>query len=156
MLAGDYAGAFPLLDKDIFHFPAMTVKAAELTADPLSPYLCSVHEKSCNYIHSASGLTAKLEYQDHMRYYLYGAMCYMALKDWARALLFLEVVLMSPTTNIASVLQVHAYKKWILVSLLRHGKVRHMFLNPMSVLIITDNISTQDNQLPGTSTFPKH
>ena len=123
LLAGDFAGAFPVLDKDVFHFPTMTVKAAEASADPLSPYLCSFHENSCNYIHSASGLTAKLEYQDHMRYYLHGAMCYMALKDWDRALLFLEVVMMSPTTNIASQLQVQAYKKWVLVSLLRHGQV---------------------------------
>lgn len=50
-------------------------------------------------------------------------MCYIGLKDWDRAKLFLEVVIMSPTQNIVSKIQVDAYKKWVLVSLLRDGKV---------------------------------
>ena len=47
----------------------------------------------------------------------------MAFKDWERALLFLEIVMVSPTANTASKIQVEAYKKWVLVSLLHRGKV---------------------------------
>ena len=53
-------------------------------------------------------------------------MCYIGLKDWERALLFLEIVLVSPTSNTASKIQVEAYKKWVLVSLLYRGKVCYL------------------------------
>ena len=113
----------------------MTTKAAETTIDTLSPYLCSAHESSSNYMNTASGLTAKLDYEDHLCYYLYGAMCYMGLKDWNRAINFLEAVLQSPTANVASKIQVDAYKKWVLVSLLRQGHVRNMTLRyPLKLL----------------------
>ena len=118
-----------MLDKDIYHFSTQTTSAATNTADPLAPFLCSIHESSSTYISTATGLTRKLEYQDHLQYYIWGAMCYMGLKDWDRAALFLEVVLQSPSANTASKIQVEAYKKWVLVSLLRQGKVSAKNLN---------------------------
>ena len=51
-------------------------------------------------------------------------MIYMGLKKWKRALLFLEIVVMSPVANNVSKIQVDAYKKWVLVSLLYKGHVR--------------------------------
>lgn len=118
--AQDYTAALPLLDRDIYHFPPTTQKA---TADPLSPFLCSNHESSSTYISISAGLTGKIEDHEHLQYFLWGAMCYMAIKDWERALLFLEIVMVSPTANTASKIQVEAYKKWVLVSLLFRGKV---------------------------------
>ncbi|KAL8965695.1 MAG: hypothetical protein Q9197_006380 [Variospora fuerteventurae] len=56
-------------------------------------------------------------------YFLYGAMVYMALREWTRAILFLEIVLTAPTKSNASQIQVEAYKKWILASLLARGEV---------------------------------
>ena len=53
-------------------------------------------------------------------------MIYMGLKEWKRALLFLEVVIVSPVTNNASKIQVEAYKKWILVNVLYKGRVRYI------------------------------
>ena len=50
-------------------------------------------------------------------------MLYMGLKEWKKALLFLEIVMTSPVTNNASKIQVEAYKKWVLVSLLYKGSV---------------------------------
>ena len=47
----------------------------------------------------------------------------MALKDWDKALLFLEIVLFTPTNNTASMIQVVAYRKWVLVCLIANGKV---------------------------------
>ena len=87
------------------------------------PHLCSRHESSSTYITPESGLSAKLDYRDHLLYFLYGAMIFMALKKWKRALFFLEVVIMSPTVSSISKIQVDAYKKWVLVSLLYVGYV---------------------------------
>ena len=87
------------------------------------PYLCSRHDSSSTYITPESGLSAKLEYRDHLLYFLYGAMILMALKKWKRALLFLETVIMSPVAGNISKIQVDAYKKWLLVSLLYIGYV---------------------------------
>lgn len=50
-------------------------------------------------------------------------MIYMGLKKWKRALLFLEIVIMSPVVSNVSKIQVDAYKKWVLVSLLYKGHV---------------------------------
>ena len=47
----------------------------------------------------------------------------MALKRWDRALQFLEIVIMSPAHNTASMIQVEAYKKRVLVGLLHKGRV---------------------------------
>ena len=87
------------------------------------PYLSSFHDFSSTFITPDSGLSAKLEYRNHLTYFLYGAMIFMALKKWKRALLFLEIVIMSPIVNTISKIQVDAYKKWVLVSLLYKGHV---------------------------------
>lgn len=87
------------------------------------PYLCSRHYSSSTYTIPESGLSAKLEYRDHLIYFLYGAMIFMGLKKWKRALHFLEIVIMSPVVNNVSRIQVDAYKKWVLVSLLYKGHV---------------------------------
>lgn len=87
------------------------------------PYLSSRHESSSTYITPESGLSAKLEYRDHLIYFLYGAMILMALKKWKRALVYLEIVIMSPVAVSISKIQVDAYKKWVLVSLLYKGHV---------------------------------
>lgn len=51
-------------------------------------------------------------------------MTYMALKQWREALFFLEIVVVTPTSNnVTSMIQVDAYKKWVLVGLILHGRV---------------------------------
>lgn len=115
-----YHDALPVIDLNIYHFPPTTNKAAE---NSMFPYLCSNHESSCTYLTLDSGLSGKLDYRDHLRYYLFSAMIYMAMKKWKHALLFLEIVMMTPVANNASKMQVEAYKKWVLVSLLHKGHV---------------------------------
>ena len=115
--ARSFQTSLDVLDKDIFHFPATSDKISSL------PLPCSHHETSSTYITTNSGLSEKLTYKDHLRYFLYGAMLYLGVKKWERALLFLEIVIMSPTYNTASMIQVEAYKKWVLVSLLLEGRV---------------------------------
>ena len=115
-----YTDALPVLDQSIYHFPSNTNKAAE---NNIYPYLCSNHESSSTYITPESGLSAKLNYQDHLQYFLFGAMLYMGMKEWKKALFFLEVVMISPVAENASKIQIEAYKKWVLVSLLYKGSV---------------------------------
>jgi COP9 signalosome complex subunit 3 len=74
----------------------------------------------------ASGLSAKISYRDYLQYFLYGGMVYMALKDWRKALHFLGVVISTPVATYVSLVMVDAYKKWVLVGLLEHGKVRKL------------------------------
>ena len=112
--------ALPIIDRNIFHFPPTTNKAAE---NSMFPYLSSNHESGSTFITPDSGLSAKLEYRDHLIYFLYGAMILMGLKKWKRALLFLEIVIISPVASNVSKIQVDAYKKWVLVSLLYKGRV---------------------------------
>jgi len=115
-----FAAAVPVLEKNVFYFPPTTNKAGE---DNMFPLPCSNHSTSSTFITPDSGLSAKLDYQNHLQYFLFGAMIYMGMKEWKRALVFLEYVLITPITNNASRIQVEAYKKWVLVNLLHKGAV---------------------------------
>lgn len=125
-----FAAAMPVLGKPVYYFPATTNKAGE---DSMFPFPCSKHSTSSTFITPDSGLSAKLDYRDHLQYFLFGAMIYMALKNWKRALLYLETVLITPVTNNASKIQVEAYSKWVLVNLLHKGVVRNL-ASPIALL----------------------
>ncbi len=127
-----FAAAMPVLGNNLFYFPPTTNRAGE---DNMFPFLCSNHSSSSTFITPDSGLSAKLDYHDHLQYFLFGAMIYMGLKQWKRALLFLETVLVTPVTNNASKIQVEAYRKWVLVNLLYRGVVR-IFVTPTARLMV--------------------
>lgn len=55
-------------------------------------------------------------------YYYYGGIIYTALKSYDRALYFFEVCVTTPAMAV-SYIMLEAYKKYILVSLIMHGKV---------------------------------
>ena len=113
--ARTFRAAKSILDKDIYELPSSGKRQTHL--------LCSQQESSSFFITTEPGPSRKLEYQDHLKYFLYGAMIYMSLKEWERALLFLEITLTWPTANTSSMVQVHAYRRWVLVNLLLHGSV---------------------------------
>ncbi|RDW90907.1 putative COP9 subunit 3 [Aspergillus mulundensis] len=72
---------------------------------------------------SVSGFSTNLTYRDHLQFYMYSAMIYMALQKWEQASHCLSVVISAPTAKSVSKIMVEAYKKWILVNLLGHGKL---------------------------------
>jgi COP9 signalosome complex subunit 3 len=75
--------------------------------------------------HDITGLDKSnfaLRVQDFLLYYYYGGMLYIGLKDFGRALEFLQLCISTPA-NVTSAIQIEAYRKYILVSLLAHGKV---------------------------------
>jgi COP9 signalosome complex subunit 3 len=79
-------------------------------------------DSSLVFLNPDHGITQKLSSRDYLEYYLYGAMIYMGLKQWAKAMSFLAIVLLAPTATLTSTIMVEAYKKWVLVGLLMDGK----------------------------------
>jgi COP9 signalosome complex subunit 3 len=110
--------ALPLLDKNITGFPQFTPKAV-----PDEP-LCEESEQSNNFINAKSGFTLHpLKSEWVLEYYLLGAHIYLGLRNYSRARLFLEYILLSPSSNsMCSALQAEAYKKWTLLGLLAQGR----------------------------------
>ncbi|KAG5518256.1 hypothetical protein PMAC_003052 [Pneumocystis sp. 'macacae'] len=63
-----------------------------------------------------------ITYLDHLLYHFYGAILYVKLKIFHRALHFLRITISAPTLN-TSAIQVNAYKKFIILSLIVNGKM---------------------------------
>jgi COP9 signalosome complex subunit 3 len=109
--------ALPVLDKDIYNLPTDPSKGVD------ERYPCAHHELSATFITKSSNISTPLTASDVHEYYLLGAHVYIGLRRYTRARLFLELVLSSPTQNVATPLMVEAYKKLILVSLLSTGSL---------------------------------
>ncbi|KAI7831267.1 hypothetical protein BC939DRAFT_438064 [Gamsiella multidivaricata] len=63
-----------------------------------------------------------INYKDFLLYHYYGGMIYAYLKKFDRAVEFFKLAVSAPA-EVASAIQVEAYKKYILTSLLHYGKV---------------------------------
>ncbi|PLN77478.1 COP9 signalosome complex subunit 3 [Aspergillus taichungensis] len=120
LLSKSYGHALPVLDRQIYLFPTITGQAYQKHHRHMP---CAVHESSDAFIIDDSEFSSKLTYRDCLQYLLYGSMIYMALKQWSKAQYCLSMVMASPVTNSVSKIMVEAYKKWILVSLLGHGRL---------------------------------
>ncbi|TKA73660.1 hypothetical protein B0A49_04452 [Cryomyces minteri] len=104
-----------VLDKDIHSFPADPLNEAEL------PPPCSPIQLGSGFITKNSGHAGNFTAVDIQEYYMLGAVIYMGLGNWERALTFLECVLISPTQSPGSALMLEAYRKWMLVGLIHYG-----------------------------------
>lgn len=69
--------------------------------------------------------TTHVKYQDHLLYHYYAGMIWCGLKDFERATDAFEVAIAMPS-NAVSAIQIEAYKKYILASLLHDGKLRQL------------------------------
>lgn len=115
LLGQAYAEAIDILDRPIYHIPTILDSRSR-------NYICSGTDQNSNYLNPATGLTQPITSRIFLEYYLLGALAYLAARRYKDALFFLEVVLSAPATpNIASMLQVEAYRKWTLVSLILFG-----------------------------------
>ncbi|KAL8998174.1 MAG: hypothetical protein Q9169_002728 [Polycauliona sp. 2 TL-2023] len=113
--AHTFDAARPVIDKDIYELPSSAKTVPDLP--------CSRHDTSSGFITDKSDLSETVTYREPLLYFLYGAMIYLALKEWRRAILYLEVVLTAPSKTQTSQIQVEAYKKWVLANLLAYGEV---------------------------------
>lgn len=109
--------ALPILDKNIYAFPQTPAK--HLPDEPL----CEEHELSTAFITTKSAFSLPLKPEYILEYYLLGAHIYIGLRNYTRARLFLEYIMLTPTSsNSCSAFQTEAYKKWLLLGLLAQGK----------------------------------
>jgi COP9 signalosome complex subunit 3 len=114
----NYRLALPILDQIIYNFPRD--KSSELDGLP-----CGRHLDSAGYITAESGLTARVSPAAVHEYYMLGALIYIALSMWEEALLFLELILVSPNVSQANGFMLEAYRKWVLVGCILNGRVRN-------------------------------
>lgn len=114
-----FRDALPILERSIYHIPASVDKG---TAARSTRHLSSEMDSSWVYLNPEYGLTQKLSSRDYLEYHLHGAMTYMGLKYWTKAMSFLAIVILAPTAISTSTIMVEAYKKWVLVGLLIDGK----------------------------------
>ena len=114
LLSRAFDAALSVLQGDVFHLP-MADKQAFL------PLPCAHHTTSSTYITQNSGFSSKLEYFEPLLYHLYGGMVFLGVKNWDRAVQYFELAITHPTPQAPSMVQVEAYKKWILANLLRSG-----------------------------------
>ncbi|PWY93367.1 COP9 signalosome complex subunit 3 [Aspergillus sclerotioniger CBS 115572] len=120
LLSRSYSHALPILERQIFRFPTSSGQAYR---KHIERPLCSENTLGDTFISDVSGFSANLTYRDHAKYFLYGGMIYMALQNWDKALHWLSVVISSPVSDSVTKIMVEAYKKWVLASLLGHGKL---------------------------------
>jgi COP9 signalosome complex subunit 3 len=122
---GTPSQALAILDQNIFAYPQALPKSAP------TEVLSEDHELSNAFITSTSGFSERILPEHVLEYYFCGAIVYMGMRNYQRARLFLEHVILYPTLqHTASTFQMEAYKKWVLVGLLSEGK---MFPQPRTV-----------------------
>ena len=120
VVARAYTEATTILDQPVYHIS--TSESTKALEKRLSKYYCSEQESSLGYINTQTCLSGKITSKAYLEYYLLGAICYISTAQWKKAQAFLEVVLVSPTQqNVASLLQVEAYKKFVLLGLIIDG-----------------------------------
>jgi COP9 signalosome complex subunit 3 len=118
LYAKAYEEAANILDRPIYHIPTSLDKASAARS---YQYLCSA-EPSLAYLTPGTGLTEKFSHRTYLEYFLYAGVVYIALKRWEPALAALEICLAAPSSSTASMIQIEAYRKFVLVGLLLNGK----------------------------------
>ncbi|OAP65465.1 hypothetical protein AYL99_01437 [Fonsecaea erecta] len=119
LLSQAYAEAARILDHPIYHIPSLR---QDLRSNRC---LCSNSDQPWSFLSPVTGLSQPITSRTYLEYYLMGGMCYMALGRYKDAMFFLEVVFTAPAVqNVASLLMVDAYKKWLFLGLLLTGASR--------------------------------
>ncbi|CAH0381158.1 unnamed protein product [Bemisia tabaci] len=111
------------------------IKKLQMSSTQLTP----VHADLCQLCLLAKNFKPALEFLDidmvsigqencsfdakyFLLYYYYGGMIYAAVKQYHRALFFFEVAITTPASAV-SFIMLEAYHKYILISLIIHGKI---------------------------------
>ena len=116
-----YAAALPVLDHAILALPtALNPDAVENNALAAR---CYDEAPSRDYIHAHSGHSDRMGTREVQEYFLLGAMAYTGVRQFAKAKLMLERVLVTPVCQHTNALMLEAYRKWVLVSCLAQGTV---------------------------------
>jgi COP9 signalosome complex subunit 3 len=85
--------------------------------------------------------------EDTRLYFYYGAICYIGVKNWTKAIEFFETVISAPAM-MASAIMVEAYKKYVLVCLIAKGEVPALPRSTaQSVLRVVKTLSSAYDEL---------
>jgi len=108
--------ALQVIDRDIYNFPRTLPKDSRSLSDPeLAPSL---------YISPSTGLTNKIKSPMVLEFGLLCALVYISRRDWLKAFDSLERVICHPIKDKhVSKIMVDAFKKWLLVGVLKFGRV---------------------------------
>lgn len=108
--------ALIVMDKNIVFYPGM--------ANPKKPeYLSDMSLPPPAYISENTGLTTGLKSPAILEYDLLRGLMYCSKRNWPKALAAFERLITYPTRDQGvSKIMSEAYKKWVLVNLLCHGK----------------------------------
>jgi COP9 signalosome complex subunit 3 len=100
-----------------------------------------------NFVYLIDPKVSGVRSEDTRLYFYYGGICYIALKQWDKAIEFFETVISAPAV-MASAIMVEAYKKYVLASLIHKGQVGNLprYTNP-SVTRIFKQICTPYEEL---------
>jgi COP9 signalosome complex subunit 3 len=101
--------------------PALEFLNVDVTdiSSEVCPTLCLNLWKPPNYFCLQNG---HFDARHFLTYYYYGGVIHAALKNYDRSLYCFEVALTTPSSAISHIM-LESYKKYILVSLILHGKV---------------------------------
>lgn len=117
LTAGCPSQVLPLLDHDIYAFPQKPTKNMP------EELLNEESDLSNGFITEGSAFSGKPKLEHVLEYYLLGAGIYIGNRKFGRARLFLEYIILTPSSGHgSSALQMEAYKKWILLGLLSEGR----------------------------------
>lgn len=123
-----YRDALAILDLNIYNVPPPPERRPTGGFSILS-------DSSASYLTPGTGLTSDITLRQYLEYFLNAAIVHIALRRWSKALRFLEIVLVTPSTGTASMIQAEAYKKYILIGLLVKGRVsqspRYPYASPV-------------------------
>ncbi|KAF7556106.1 hypothetical protein G7046_g6379 [Stylonectria norvegica] len=109
------AQVLKVIDCGITFYPGM---AGQKDARPL----CEETLTPTSYISTSTGLTESVKYSTVLEYNLLCGLCYISRKDWPKALGALARVITHPSREKGvSKIMDDAYKRWILVGLLKDG-----------------------------------
>ncbi|RGP68116.1 cop9 signalosome complex subunit 3 [Fusarium longipes] len=108
--------ALKVLDCDVTFFPGTIVQKD-------SKILCDSSLHPSVFISVETGLTEPVKSSTVLEYYHLSALCYMSQRDWTKAHRALEHVITYPSKDkgVAKIMD-EAYKRWLLVGLLKDGK----------------------------------
>ncbi|RMZ78810.1 hypothetical protein DV738_g3574, partial [Chaetothyriales sp. CBS 135597] len=124
LLAGAYREGVDIVERPIYHIPSAGDKPASIRS---YSYICQSHETSATYLEPSTGLTLKISSRAYLEYYIWGALCFIGAGQYEKAIPLLKIVILAPTQqHVASLIQVEAYKKWVLLNLLLYGEVRDL------------------------------
>ncbi|KAJ6123233.1 hypothetical protein N7512_005698 [Penicillium capsulatum] len=114
-----YTCALPVLDQNISHLPIPNKRPTPKSTSKDG----TGNGSNSPLVSEIPGISANISSMDYLRYFLYGGMVYMALKEWRKASHFLGIVISMPTAGSISMIMIEAYKKWVLVGLLQKGQL---------------------------------